>query len=79
MSINDNYLNDLEMLVKELIGDDVNDDNIKNKKMLVTEPKMLLIMENIYDITSECSHTYEITTSFRKYLYEHGQIELLSP
>jgi len=76
MSINDNYLNDLEMLVKELIGDDVNN-NEKNKKMLVTEPKMLLIMENIYDITSECSHTYEITTSFRKYLYEHGQIELL--
>ena len=81
MTVNDNYLNDLETLVKELICDDVNydntNDNTKNQKMLLTEPKMLLIMENIYDITSECYYTYEISTSFRKYLYEHGKIELL--
>lgn len=78
MSVNSNFLNDFEIFIKQLINDD-DIDNIndtKKQKIMLTDPKILLIMENIYDITSDCSYKYEIATSLRKYLYEHGQLEL---
>ena len=74
ISVNKNYLTDLELLIKQMISDD--DNYAKKQKIMLTEPKMLLIMENIYDITSDCPHNYEIATSLRKYFYEHGQLEL---
>lgn len=80
ISVNNNYLNDLEILIKQMINDDYDEnDNInfeKNKKIMLTEPKMLLVMENVYDISSDCPYKYEIATSLRKYFYEHGQLEL---
>ena len=80
ISVNNNYLTDLEILIKQMINDDYDEnDNInfeKNKKIMLTEPKMLLVMENVYDISSDCPYKYEIATSLRKYFYEHGQLEL---
>lgn len=73
-SVNDNWLNDFEILVKQLINENV--DSTKKQKIMLTDPKMLLVMDNVYDITSDCSYKYEIATSLRKYFYEHGQLEL---
>jgi hypothetical protein len=77
ISVNNNYLTDLEILIKQLINDEYDNINFeKNNKIMLTEPKMLLVMENIYDITSDCTYKYEIATSLRKYFYQHGQLEL---
>jgi hypothetical protein len=80
-SVNDNWLNDFEIFIKQLIYDDdetvfINNDSTKKQKIMLTDPKMLLVMDNVYDITSDCSYKYEIATSLRKYFYEHGQLEL---
>jgi len=80
-SVNDNWLNDFEIFIKQLIYDDdetvfINNDSTKKQKIILTDPKMLLVMDNVYDITSDCSYKYEIATSLRKYFYEHRQLEL---
>ena len=81
-SVNDNWLNDFEIFIKQLIYNEdetifINNDSKKKQKIMLTDPKMLLAMDNIYDITSDCSYKYEIATSFRKYFYDYGQLELL--
>uniref|UniRef100_A0A6C0E8N0 Uncharacterized protein n=1 Tax=viral metagenome TaxID=1070528 RepID=A0A6C0E8N0_9ZZZZ len=80
-SVNNNWLSDFEIFVKQLIYDHdetvfINNDSTKKQKIMLTDPKMLLVMDNVYDITSDCSYKYEIATSLRKYFYEHGQLEL---
>ena len=74
-------MNDFEIFIKQLIYDDdetvfINNDSTKKQKIMLTDLKMLLVMDNVYDITSDCSYKYEIATSLRKYFYEHGQLEL---
>jgi hypothetical protein len=72
---NNHWLDDFEIFVKQLINENV--DSTKTQKIMLTDPKMLLVMDNVYDITSDCSYKYEIAISLRKYFYEHGQLELL--